>query len=104
MAQFELDALDGEIAVLRETEFEVRGKPFLLEGEAGLLHFRHHVGKILRHEVRQHEAVVQFGAPAGQTLRRIRLVPEAGDQGAQQQLLGERHAGVRRHFEGTQFE
>jgi hypothetical protein len=33
-----------------------------------------------------------------------RAVPEAGHQAAQQQLLGQRHARVRRHLEGAQLE
>jgi hypothetical protein len=39
VAQFELDALDGEIAVFREAELEVRREPFGLERVAGALHF-----------------------------------------------------------------
>ncbi len=96
--------LDREIAVLREAEFEVRREPAGVEGEAGLLHLLDDVAEILLDEVRQHEAVVQLGAPARQALRCVRLLPEAGDQRTQQQLLGERHARVRRHLEGAQFE
>ncbi|OPZ22870.1 MAG: hypothetical protein BWZ10_00191 [candidate division BRC1 bacterium ADurb.BinA364] len=88
MAQFEGDALDRKIAVFRETELEVRGKPFRLEGEAGLLHFLDHVGEILLDEMRQHEAVVQLGAPARQPLRRVGLLPETRDQRPQLVVLG----------------
>jgi len=44
--------------------------------------------KILGNEVRKHEAVVQLRAPANERFG-IRLFPEAGDEGAEQQLLGE---------------
>ena len=54
--------------------------------------------------MRQHEAVVQFGAPAHEALRRVRLAPETHQQGAQQKLLDERHARVRRHLEAAHFE
>ena len=47
---------------------------------------------------------MQLGAPARQARRRIGLAPEARDQRAQQQLLREAHARVRRHLEGAQLE
>ena len=34
----------------------------------------------------------------------LRLAPEPGDERPQQQLLGETHAGVRRHFESAEFD
>ena len=34
----------------------------------------------------------------------LRLAPEPGDEGAQQQLLGEAHARVRRHLEGAELD
>ena len=104
VAQFELDALDREITVFREAELEVRREPLRLDRKAGGLHFVHDVAKILLDVERQHEAVVQLGAPARQPRRDIGLFPEAGDHRPQQQLLGQRHAGVRRHFEGAQLE
>ena len=63
-----------------------------------------HVVEVLPDEVRQHEAVVQLGAPARQARRPVRLAPEARDQRAQQQLLREAHARVRRHLEGAHLE
>ena len=53
--------------------------------------------------MRQHEAVVQRRAPAHETAV-LRLAPEPGDERAQQQLLGEAHARIGRHFEGAEFD
>ena len=52
--------------------------------------------------MRQHEAVVQLGAPAHQRAL-IGIRPEAGDERAEQKLLGKAHPRVRRHFEGAQL-
>jgi hypothetical protein len=54
-------------------------------------------------KVGSREAVVQFGAPAGDG-RAVGLLPETRHQGAQQQLLRHAHAGVRRHLEGAQLQ
>ena len=53
--------------------------------------------------MRQHEAVVQDGAPAGERAGDGR-VPEPGDQGADHQLLRERHARVGRHLEAAELD
>src|SRR5262249_17931925 len=60
------------------------------------------VEKVLPNEVRQHESVVQGRTP---TYRRaaLWLAPEPGDQGAQEQLLRQAHARVRRHFERAEL-
>jgi hypothetical protein len=91
-------------AVHRETELEMRRKPGAFERIAGRTHLANDVVEVLLDEVRQHEAVVQLGSPAHQSLRRVRRAPEAGDQGPQQQLLGQRHACMRRHFESAHLE
>ena len=46
---------------------------------------------------------MQFGAPAGHAAV-VGLRPESGNQRAQQQLLGNAHAGVGRHFKSAQFQ
>ncbi|MNX85652.1 hypothetical protein D3C86_1175000 [compost metagenome] len=46
---------------------------------------------------------MQLGAPAGQP-RGVRRLPEVGDQTAQQQLLRQAHARMRRHFKSAQFQ
>ena len=51
----------------------------------------------------QHEAVVQRRSPAHELLA-IWLFPEHRDQRAQQQLLREAHARVRRHFERAELD
>jgi hypothetical protein len=53
--------------------------------------------------MRQHEAVVQRGAPAHQRLL-VGLGPEARHQRAQQQHLRQAHARVRRHLEGAELD
>ena len=102
-AQLHFHTGGGERTIAREAEFQVRFEPVGREVEAILVHFGDHVGEVLPDEMRQHEAIMQFGAPAHQPRRAERPAPEARDQGAQQQLLGERHARMRRHFEGAQF-
>ena len=52
--------------------------------------------------MRQHEAVSERRTPAHE-FAGGRIFPEAGDEGAHQQLLGERHARVGRHFETAEF-
>ena len=103
-AQFEVDAAGREVAVFRKAKLEVRRKPRRLEPVAGLVQLRDHVIEVKPNKVRQEEAIVQFGAPARQPRRRIRRSPEARDESAQQQLLGEAHARVGRHLEGAHFE
>ena len=70
---------------------------------AGVAQFVEHVVEILRDEVRQHEAIVQRGAPADQRLR-VGLLPEPGDQRPQQQLLRQAHPRVRRHLEAAELD
>ena len=40
----------------------------------------------------------------GRPAAKVRLFPEAGDQGPHQQLLGQANLGMGRHFQGPQFE
>jgi hypothetical protein len=102
-AQLDLDAAHGELADLRETELHVRRKPLRLEGQAVGLHVFHDVVEVLLHEMRQQEAVVQLGAPAHQAFGCVGGFPEACQQAAQQELLGQGHARMGRHFEGAQL-
>jgi len=50
--------------------------------------------------MRQHEIIGEPRAPMDQAAL-IGPLPEASDQRAQQQLLNERHARMRRHFEAA---
>ncbi len=54
--------------------------------------------------MRQHEAVVQLGAPAHQALGAYGVRQKRAIKRAQQQLLREAHARVRRHLERAQLE
>ena len=82
----------------------MRGKPFGAQRITGVVQFDDDVGEILLDKVRQHEAVVQLGAPAGEARRQIRLSPEAGDERAHEQLLDQAHARVRRHLKGAHLQ
>ena len=99
--------LQGNAAVMDpaergKPEFELGEIPFRRKIVAGALQLGEHVQEIFPEEMRQHETVMQRGAPAHEfTL--LRLAPEFCDQRADQQLLGERHARVRRHFERPEF-
>ena len=81
----------------------MRREPVALEREAVAPQLVEHVVEVVPDEVRQHEAIVQLGAPARQR-RRVRLAPEARDQRPQQQLLRQAHARVRRHLERAHLE
>ena len=103
-AQLDGDARGGEVAEQREAEIAVRREPGELERIAGVVELADDVLEVLPDEVRQHEAVVQLGAPARQPRRLVRRRPEARDQRAHQQLLDQAHARVRRHLEGAHLE
>ena len=77
-------------------------KPAVFEVEARRAQVGEHFEEVPPDEVRQHEAVVQRGAPADQAACE-RLLPEQCDQGAHQQHLQEPHAEVRRHLERAQL-
>src|SRR5262249_61226325 len=95
--QFKPDAAVGDGAVERKTKLALGMKPLRIEVIAGAAKTFQNVEKVLPNEVFQHESVVQGRAP---TYRRaaLWLAPEPGDQGAQEQLLRQAHARVRRDF------
>ena len=103
MPQLELDAAVGDRAVEREAEFALRVEPHRIERIAGVAQIAEHAEEILPDEMPEHEAVVQRGAPAHQRAM-LRLAPEPGDQRAQQKLLRQAHARVRRHLERAEFD
>ncbi|MNE46026.1 hypothetical protein D3C80_1403460 [compost metagenome] len=104
LAQLQFNTVDCVIAHFGETKLQVRGKPLGTQGEARGVELDQNVGKILLDKVRQHEAVMQRRAPACQAFGCIGLAPEPRHQRPQQQLLGQTHARVRRHFKGAQFQ
>src|ERR1043165_7755042 len=68
-----------------------------------ILQILNHVAKILFHKMRQHESVVQFCAPTDERAL-IRMLPETSDERAEEQLLSQAHARMRRHFKGPQLD
>ena len=81
----------------------MRRKPAGVKVKACIAQLGQHVIKVLVDPVRQHEPVVQLGAPAGHG-RGVRCFPKSGDQRSQQQLLHDAHAGMRRHLESAQLQ
>src|SRR5581483_5446271 len=103
MPQLELGSLEVDRAVAREAELEMRAEPFALEPVAGCAEIVEHFAEVLPYEVRQHVAVVQLGAEVHE-LARVRLLPEPREHPAQDQLLREAHARVRRHLEAAELD
>ncbi len=103
LPELQLDALVFDLAAEREAELRLRLVPFGPEHEAMVREVAEHVEEILPEEMRQHEAVVQCGAPAHEIALQRRL-PEARDQCPEQHLLREAHAGVRRHLEAAKLD
>src|SRR3982074_3057250 len=103
LAYFERDAAMMDAAESGKAEFELRRVPIRRKIIAGLLQFGEHAEKILPEEMRQHETIMQRGAPAHE-LALLRLAPKLCDQRPDQQLLRQRHARVRRHFQRTEFD
>src|SRR5262245_5140010 len=101
--QFKLDAAVGDGAIEGKTKLALGMKPLRVEVIAGAAKTFQNVEKVLPNEVLQHESVVQGRTP---TYRRaaLWLAPEPGDQGAQEQLLRQAHARMRRHFERAKLQ
>ena len=103
LSWIDADALGLHLAAEREAELGLRLEPARIHLEAMFGEVTQYVEEILPDEMRQHELVMQLGAPADQG-RAIGRLPEPRDQGAQQQLLGEAHLRVRRHFERAELD
>jgi len=102
-AQLQLQAAVLHDPAHREAELAMRGEPAVVDRQAAVAQFAAHVGEIVPYEPGQHPAVVQLRAPVGER-RPVRLAPEAGDQGADQQLLRQAHVGMRRHLAGAHLQ
>jgi hypothetical protein len=85
-----------------KTELTLRFEPSRVEGIAAAGEVVQDFEKIAPNEMFEHVAIVQDRAPAHR-LGVERRAPKGGDEGAQQQLLGETHARIRRHLERTEF-
>ena len=103
LTDFQFDAPVGDAAADGEAEFQMGGEPFIVHGITIFAEVLQNIAEVLSNEVREHEPVVQTGAPADEFLM-VRRFPKAGDQGAEDELLGQTHAGVRRHFKCPQFQ
>ena len=103
LSQFDIDALSGDLTDHRKSEFEVRGKPLTFKRISGRPHLVEHLVEVRRHEMGQHEAIVNGGSPSHETLT-IGCSPEPRNQRPQQQLLREAHARMRGHLERPQFD
>src|SRR5438874_9559759 len=103
LPNFQTNAVLLDTAVARKTKFIVWREPFGFQRITVILQILDDIAKILLHKMRQHESVVQFCTPADQAAL-VRTLPKARDERPQQKLLGQTHAGVRRHFEGAQFD
>src|SRR6516225_2712728 len=102
LAQLQRDASTLDGAVDWETELPLRLEPDRIEGVTGASEIIQYVQEIFPNEMLEHEAVVKRSAPT----RRLAIEwhsPEPGNERAQQQLLRQTHACVRRHFERPQL-
>ncbi len=98
-----MDAPRRNRAIHREAKLHVRREPFGLERVAVAPQIVDDVAEVAGDEVRQHEAIVQLGSPANQRLI-VGSLPEAGNERAQEQLLRQAHARMRRHLKRAQFD
>ncbi len=103
LAQFDLHALTVDPAMDGKAELEMGVKEIDGDRETGTIQDLQNIGQIVLHRLRQHEAVMEAGAPADKGLA-IRCLPEPGDENPQKQLLGQAHAGMGRHLEGAELE
>jgi hypothetical protein len=103
LPEFQLDAALLDLAVERKSKFQVWIEPFHSQRVAGLIQVGNNILQILVHEMREHEAVVNFRAPPDQFVA-VGALPQMRDQGAKQKMLCETHARMRRHFKSAHFE
>ena len=103
LPHFDRDAVVGDRAEARKTEFDERVEPALVHRVPERVEIRDDVANIRRDEMRQQPSIVQRRAPAHEVAA-IRLLPEPRDQRAQQQRLHEAHPRMRRHFERAKLE
>jgi hypothetical protein len=92
-----------QVADEREAKLEVGREPLEFERIARGAQVADDVLEVGRAEVRQQPAVMDVRAPADQAVF-VGLVPEPGDEAAQEEMLREAHARVRRHLEGAHFD
>jgi hypothetical protein len=103
VTQLQVHAAIGNGAIKWKAKLALSMKPVRREIVPGTAKILQHAEKVLPNPVLQHESVMQGGAPADQRAA-LRLAPEPGDQGAQEQLLRQAYARMWRHFEGAKFD
>src|ERR1700692_3376996 len=102
MAQFQMDAARGHGTNGGKAELEVGSEPVTAKSVSSPVQIFDDILPIRLHEMRQHEAVVQAVSPGNEFLP-VWLPPELRDQRPYQELLGQAHARVGRHFKGAQL-
>src|SRR5947209_3020911 len=103
LADFQGHAAMMHVSEHWKAKLQLRRVPLRRKIIARLLEFAEHAQKIFPEEMRQHEAVVQRGAPAHE-LAVLRLAPEFCDQRPDQKLLRKAHTWVGRHFQRAEFD
>ena len=99
-AELDLHVALCEVANAWEAKLEVRREPVRLERKTSITQVMDDVLEIRLAEVRQHPAVVDVRAPAHEIVG-VGMLPELGDQSAQQKMLRQAHARVRGHLESA---
>jgi len=84
-------------------EFKMSAEPTGFHVDPGGIEKLHHRVQVLPQIVREHEAVMNQSAPSDEWIAE-RFFPESGYECANEQLLSETHAGMRRHFKSAEFE
>ena len=103
LTHLEVHAAARHRAAQREAKLQMRREPLGLQPIPAAPQVGQDIVEVLRDEMRQHEAIVQFCAPADECLI-VRRFPEPRDQRPQQELLRQAHAPVRRHLERPQLD
>src|SRR5579862_6348641 len=103
LPKFEMDVPGIHITNEWEAKFEMGSKPLRFHRVTAALKIFNNIAKIAPDKMRQHPTVMDLCSPVNQTPG-VRLFPEPGDQGSEQQLLSETHPGVGGHLKGSHFE
>src|SRR6516225_4953598 len=103
LPNFQVNVPGIEIADVGKTKFKVRVKPLRLYWVAAVLKILNHITEVTPNKVREHPAVMNLSSPMHEALV-VGLLPEPGDKGAQQELLRQTHARVRRHLKRPHFQ
>src|SRR5262249_44765317 len=103
LAKLKCQTTHCKIARERKAKFEMGRKPFSFQWIASLAKINDNIFKVLPDKMRKHPAIVDVCSPSHERPL-IRLLPECGDRGSQQEMLSQTHSRVRRHFEGAHLQ